>query len=77
MKDQFIGMNLKQKVRIKVPQTSVVIFLNQTLYGLTDCFLVYLNRGNDVTRYSAKKYYLPKSIVKKYSVIINGKNLYD
>ena len=31
LKDQFIGMNMKQKVRIKIPQTSIGIFLNQIL----------------------------------------------
>ena len=34
-KNQSIGMNIKQKVRIKLQQTSLDIFLNQTL---TDCF---------------------------------------
>ena len=31
LKDQFIGMNMKQKVRIKIRQTSIGIFLNQIL----------------------------------------------
>ena len=29
--EQFIGMNIKQKVRIKIQQMNVDIFLNQTL----------------------------------------------
>ena len=29
--EQFIGMNIKQKVRIKMQQMNVDIFLNQTL----------------------------------------------
>ena len=37
MKDQCIGINIKQKVRIKKRQTSIDIFLNQTLQELTDC----------------------------------------
>ena len=31
LKDQFIGMNIKQKVRIKLHQTNLDIFSNQTL----------------------------------------------
>ena len=30
-KDQFIGMNIKQKMKIKIQQMSTDIFLNQTL----------------------------------------------
>ena len=39
--------------------------------------LVYLNKSNDVKRFTARRYYLPKGIIKNYNVIINGKNLYD
>ena len=31
LKDQCIGMNIKQKVRIKIQQTIIEMFLNQTL----------------------------------------------
>ena len=31
MKDQNIGMNIKQKVRIKIQQMTINIFLNKTL----------------------------------------------
>ena len=40
-------------------------------------FLVYSTAANDVKRYSAKKYYLPKGIIKNYNVIVNGKNFFD
>ena len=30
--DQFVGMNTKQKVRIKIKQMNVDIFLNQILF---------------------------------------------
>ena len=33
-KDDFIGMNLKQKVRLKIQQMNVNIFSNQTLLKL-------------------------------------------
>ena len=38
LKDQFIGMNIKQKVRIKIQQMNIDIFLKQTLLVLIDCF---------------------------------------
>ena len=31
LKDQFIGMNIKQKVRIKIRQTNINIFCSQIL----------------------------------------------
>ena len=38
--------------------------------------LVYSNKNDDTKRFEAKKYYLPKGIIKNYNVIINGKNFY-
>ena len=35
-----IGMNIKQKVVTKIRQVSIDIFLNQTLYVLTDCLFI-------------------------------------
>ena len=37
LKHQYIGLNIKQKMRMKIQQTSTDISLNQTLWGLTDC----------------------------------------
>ena len=39
--------------------------------------LVYSNSDNDVKRFKAQRYYLPKGIIKNYNVIINRKNFYD
>ena len=39
--------------------------------------LVYTNHGNNAKRFNARKYYLPKGIIKNYNVVINGKNFYD
>ena len=39
--------------------------------------MVYSNAENDAKRYSAKKYYLPKGIIKNYNIIVNGRNFYD
>ena len=36
-----------------------------------------MNRNNDVKRFNAQKYYLPKGIIDNYIVISNGKNFYD
>ena len=65
----------KTKKEIYIRQASIDIFLNKTLFWFG--FLVYLNRGGDVKKYSAKKYYLPTGVIEKYSVIINRKNFYD
>ena len=35
-KYKFIGMNIKQKVRIKIQQMNIDVFSNQTLLGLID-----------------------------------------
>ena len=38
--------------------------------------LVYSNQ-DDAKRFKAKKYCLPKGIIKNHNVIVNGKNFYD
>ena len=37
LKDQLIGINIKQKVRIKLQQMNIDIFSNQILLELIDC----------------------------------------
>ena len=39
--------------------------------------LIYTNEGDNTKRFNARKYYLPKNIMKSYNVIINEKNFYD
>ena len=41
LKDQSIGMNIKQKIRIDV-------FSNQTLYVLTDCSFQFIQKPEDI-----------------------------
>ena len=41
MKDQFIGMNVKPKVRIKEQHMSIDIFLDKILLELIDHFFFY------------------------------------
>ena len=38
---------------------------------------VYSNQDGNAKRFKAQKYYLPKSIIKNFNVIFNGKNSYD
>ena len=45
LKHRCIGMNIKQKVRIKLRQMSIDIFSNQTLQELTDCFFGLFKRS--------------------------------
>ena len=71
-------MNIIQKVRTKIQQTSIDVFLNQSIVGVNRLLvLVYLITANDGKTYSAKKYYLSKCVIKNYNVIINGKNFND
>ena len=39
--------------------------------------LVYTNKTNNATGFNARKYYLPKGMMKNCNMIFNGKNLYD
>ena len=49
-------------------------FLESNFVGVNKLFvLVYKNEGNNAKRFNARKYYLPKSIIKNYNVIINVK----
>ena len=78
LQDQFIGMNIKQKVIIKIQQTNLDFFLNQILLQSIDYFfLVYSNQDAASKRFKSKRYYLPKGIIGNCDVIINGKNFYD
>ena len=39
--------------------------------------LVDINQDVNFKRFKTRRYYLPKGIIKKYNVIINGKSFYD
>ena len=39
--------------------------------------LVYANQDDKAKRLKAQKYYLPKSVIKNYHIIINGKSVHD
>ena len=38
---------------------------------------IYINQDNNSKRYKAKRYYLPKGIIKNYNIIVNKKNFYS
>ena len=50
LKEQFTGTNMKQNVRLEIRQTSIDIFLNQYLQGLTDCLCRLSNQDNDAKK---------------------------
>ena len=53
-------------------------FFESNFVGVNRSFvLVHSNQIDDSKRFKTRKYYLPKGIIKKYNVIINGKNFYD
>ena len=65
-------------MKIKIQQINIDIFPNQIFVWVNKLFaLIYLNRNTDVKWFDARKYYLPKGIIKYYNVIINVKNFYD
>ena len=73
MKDQFIEMNIKQKVRIKIRQINIDIFSNRILVGANRLFLlVYTNESNNAERFNGGRYYLLKDIITNYAIVING-----
>ena len=50
-------------------------FIESNIVEVNKMFaLIYPNQDGRVKRFNGKKYYLPKSIIKNYNVIINGKN---
>ena len=61
MKDHFTGMNIKQKLIIKIPQMNLDKISN--FAGVNRLFaLVYPNRNDDVKRFKAKRYYVPQKV---------------
>ena len=55
-------------------------FLKSNFVGLNglDCLFQFIQEEDvDSKRFRAKRYYLPKGIIKNYNGIINGKNVYD
>ena len=66
-KDLFIGTNIKQENKLKM----------RMLMFLSIFFMAYSRAANEPDRNSRQKYYLPRIDLKKYNVIIDGRNFYD
>ena len=78
LKDQFIGMNIQQKLRIKIQQMNIDVFSNQILLLSIDYyFLVDWNKDGNSKLFQTRRYYFPESIIKNYNAIINGKDFFD
>ena len=71
-------MNIKKKGENKNTANEYRYFLESYFVGVNRLFvLVYTNEDADSKRFKAKRYYVPKGIIKNYNVIINGKNVDD
>ena len=78
MKDQFNGINIKQKVIIKIQQTNLDFFLNQILLESMDYFFRLHKSGCCFNkRFKAKGNYLPKGVIDNHNVTVNGERFYD
>ena len=65
MKDKFSGINIKQKVMIKIEQTNR-LFLESTFVWVNRPFvLVYTSQDAASKRFKSKSYYLPKGSYQK------------
>ena len=68
--DLFIGSNIKHVFKY--------INLDLSSQGVNRLFLLAYNRENgQPTKNGRQKYYLPRIDLKKYNVIIDGRNFYD
>ena len=65
-------------MKVKIQQTTVDIFLNQTFSVLADYFFWFAETKMAIqnNRKPAKTYYLPKGIIKYYNVIISQQTFY-
>ena len=79
-KDLFIGMNIKQKNKMKMLMLICLnIPLDPSFQGVNRLFVMAYSRAdnNQPTRNGQRKYYLPRIALNKYNVIIDGKIFYD
>ena len=74
-KDQFIGMNIKQKVKMKIQQMNIDIFSNEIWVNRL-FVLVYSNQDDNSKKFKTRRYYLSE-IIDNYNVTIHGKKFYD
>ena len=68
----------KTKNKNKNTTNNYRYFWDSKFVGVKKLFvLAYSNQDENAKRYKVRRYYLPKSIIKNYNVIISGKNFYD
>ena len=78
MKDQCIGMNITQKLRIKNAATKYRYLIESEFLWVSRLFVLnYSNQDGNSKRYKARRYYLPIGVFKNCNVIINGNKFYD
>ena len=78
LKDHFIIMNTKQKVRMKTQQMNINIFLNQILLELIYFLFQFIQIKIPILKdLKLEDIIYQKTKSKKNHVIINGKNFYD
>ena len=77
MKDQFFGMNLKQKVRIEYTTNEYRYFLESNFVEINRFALDYSNQDDISKRFKTQRYFSPKRNIDNHNNIINGKNFYD
>ena len=76
--DLFIGTNIK-KEQNEDADNNVFKYINldPSFQGVNRSFVVaYSRAANELERNSRRKYYLPRIDLKKYNVIIDGRNFY-
>ena len=70
-----IEMNIKQEVKLN---SEYRCFLESNFLGVNRLFVLFYSNAHDNAKmYKARRYYLPKSAIKSYNVIIGGKYFYD
>ena len=74
MKNQFVGMNIKQKMRLKIQQINIDVYSNQILLKSIDCLFyiiqIEMSMFKDLMLENT-----PNDIIKNCNVIINGEKV--
>ena len=77
LKDQLIRMDIKRKVRIKIQQMSIDVFLTQIHLEFTNSLFWFIQIKIAIQKGIKQEYFLSKGTFKNYNFMIKGKNFYD
>ena len=78
LKDQWIGMYMEQKARIKIRQINTDTLLDQTLHELTVCLFWFIQIKIPILKDLKLEVIIYQNVsLKNDNVIVNGKNFYD